>query len=424
MVTQSDSENDVVKEKNRARIKRNRLWFRLHSFIGLNLSLFLGFVFLTGTLAVFANEIDWMLQPEMRASAVVSADDLPWEAIGTALADYAPDAEIETIEASESPILAPTAYLIRSDGGIRTVYFDTETGAVQGEGVLFSAKSLLRAIHSRLLMRDPPGTAIVSVLSLFLLTSLVSAMLAYKKWWRGFFRIPRLNRGRRVFWGDIHLFAGTWSLVFGLLMAITGIWYLAEETAVPAPGFSDAVGPGGKVSNGEAAALLPASLSAARRAYPELHIRRIMWPGTNGASFGFYGQDGTVLARPRANGVLVDVFDATIIDRHSAADGTMHQRISEAADPLHMGFFAGYWSKTLWFLFGALLTLLAFSGAMVFVRRLAPRNGNRSASAATSANGRWAWLRLRGGLGVGAIIAASVIGTMLYLLPGEIAILR
>lgn len=424
MVSQSDSENDAIREKSRSRIKRSRFWFRLHSFVGLNLSLLLGLVFLTGTLAVFANEIDWLLQPEMRASAVVPADDLPWESIGAALADYAPDAEIETIEASESPILAPTAYLIRSDGGIRTVYFDTETGAVQGEGVLFSAKSLLRAIHSRLLMRDPPGTAIVSVLSLFLLTNLISAMFAYKKWWRGFFRIPRLNRGRRVFWGDMHLFAGTWSLVFGLLMAITGIWYLAEETAVPAPGFSDAVGPGGKVTNREAAALLPASLSAARTAYPELGIRRVMWPGTNGASFGFYGQDGTVLVRLRANGVLVNAFDAVIIDQHSAADGTAHQRISEAADPLHMGFFAGYWSKTLWFLFGALLTLLAFSGAMVFVRRLAPRNCVEGVSAPKSAQGRWAWLRLRGGLGGGVIIAASVIGIMLYLLPGEIAILR
>jgi uncharacterized iron-regulated membrane protein len=270
------------------------------------------------------------------------------------------------------------------------------------------------------LLRDPLGTALVSLMGVFLMVSLVTAMLAYKKWWRGFLRFPRTGRGRRVFWSDIHLFAGTWSLAFGLLMAITGIWYLAEEVAIPAPGFASAAGPSGKTSNSQAAARLPAALASAREAYPELHIRRIVWPGSNGAVFGFYGQDGTLLVRPRANGVLVDAYEATIIDRYSGSEGTVHQRISEAADPLHMGLFAGYWSKALWFVFGALMTILAFSGAMVFVRRLTQRNGE--ASATGSVKGRWAWLRLRGGLGVGVIIAGSAIGIMIYLLPGEIAL--
>ena len=45
-----------------------RLWFDLHSWIGLKLCLFLGFICLTGTLAVFAHEIDWLLHAEMRVS--------------------------------------------------------------------------------------------------------------------------------------------------------------------------------------------------------------------------------------------------------------------------------------------------------------------------------------------------------------------
>lgn len=423
MVGGADSSNRAVK-KSRQHLQRRKLWFRLHSFVGLNFSLLFGLIFLTGTVSIFSNEIDWLINPAMRASTIVAADDLPWAAIGASLAEYAPDGEIETIEVSESPILAPAAYLIRPDGGIRTVYFDTVTGAVQGEGTLFSAKPLLRAIHSRLLMRDPIGSVVVSLFSLFLLFTLVAAMLAYKKWWRGFFKIPRLGRGSRVFWGDAHLFAGTWGLVFGLLMALTGFWYLAEEVAVPAPAFSQAAGPGGKVSNAEAAALLPAALSAAHEAHPALRIRRIMWTGNNGTSFGFYGQDGALLVRPRASGVLVDAFDASIIDQHTASDGTFHQRISEAADPLHMGFFAGYWSKALWFLFGSLLTFLSFSGAMICVRRLSPRTPPGKVKTPRAATARWPWLRLRGGLGVGVIGAGSLIGIILYLLPGEIAFLR
>ena len=48
-----------------------------------------------------------------------------------------------------------------------------------------------------------------------------------------------------------------------------------------------------------------------------------------------------------------------------------HQRISEMADPLHFGAFGGMTTKILWFLFGAVLTGLAATGAMIYSMRLA-----------------------------------------------------
>lgn len=423
MAHSADSADDETKRNRRPGVKRGRLWFRIHSFIGLNLSLLLGFVFLLGTLSVFSSEIDWLLKPQIRASALVPADDLPWEAIATSLAEHAPGSMVDTIEAGMSPIFAPAAYLHRPDGGLRIVYFDRETGAVQGEGSMLSAKSFLRAAHSRLFLPEQLGTTLVSSLSVFLSISLITAMLIHKKWWRGFLKLPGSNRGGRIFWGDVHRLAGVWVLAFGPITALTGIWYLAEEVAVPAPVFASAPGTDSKVMNGEAAALLPAALATARGAYPELHIRRIVWPGANGGAFGFYGQDGTILVRPRANGILVDAFGDEIIDRHSGNDGSLHQRISEAADPLHTGSFGGYWSRSLWFLFGVVMTVLAFSGATIFVKRLARDGGNISA-AADDATGRWGWLRLSNGLGVGVILVISAIGTLLFLLPGTIAALQ
>ena len=41
------------------------------------------------------------------------------------------------------------------------------------------------------------------------------------------------------------------------------------------------------------------------------------------------------------------------------------------ADPLHFGTFGGYWTKTLWFLFGVILTGLSATGAMIYVLRIA-----------------------------------------------------
>ncbi len=42
---------------------RRRLWFTLHSWVGMKLSLLFFFVSLTGTIAVYAYEVDWLFTP-------------------------------------------------------------------------------------------------------------------------------------------------------------------------------------------------------------------------------------------------------------------------------------------------------------------------------------------------------------------------
>ncbi|HEV7233138.1 MAG TPA: PepSY domain-containing protein, partial [Sphingorhabdus sp.] len=49
-----------------ARAKRGRLWWHVHQWVGFKLSLLLGFICLTGTLAAFSSEIDWLLTPSLR----------------------------------------------------------------------------------------------------------------------------------------------------------------------------------------------------------------------------------------------------------------------------------------------------------------------------------------------------------------------
>jgi len=49
---------------------------------------------------------------------------------------------------------------------------------------------------------------VVTSLGFVLLLSLVTGLLAYKKFWRGLLRIPRWNRGARTLMGDLHRLAG------------------------------------------------------------------------------------------------------------------------------------------------------------------------------------------------------------------------
>ncbi|MBC2778333.1 PepSY-associated TM helix domain-containing protein [Parasphingopyxis marina] len=397
------------------------MWFRIHSFIGLGLSLVFAFVFLTGTLAVFSSEIDWLLTPESRVAPSSVSGETNWAAVARSAADYEPDLAFDLIEAPVSPIFAAEVYMTRPDGGLRVLYVHPETGAVQGEGAMLSAKALLRQAHRNWLLPDRIGIPLVTLTSLFLLGSLISAMIVYKRWWRGFLAWPRRGRGSRAFWGDLHRFVGAWSLAFGFVFALTGAWYLVEQLAAPAPAFETPFVDDVKLTNREVARALPEALALARRDYPELSVRQIGWPGPAGSALGFYGQDGTLLVRPRANAIFVDIFGNKVAGRHSGSDASAHQRISEAADPVHMGNFAGYWSKTLWFLAGALLTLVAMSGAVIYAKRAAA--GGRAASA-DAPRGRWGWLSLRKGIGLSLFMLAMLLIAAGLQLPGLIALMR
>jgi uncharacterized iron-regulated membrane protein len=397
------------------------MWFRIHSFIGLGLSLVFAFIFLTGTLAVFSSEIDWLLTPESRVTPSSVTGETDWVAVARSAAEYEPSLAFETIEAPSSPIFAAEIFMVRPDGGLRVLYVHPTTGEVQGEGTMLSARALLRQAHRNWLLPDHVGIPLVTLTSLFLLGSLTSAMIVYKRWWRGFLAWPRRGRGSRAFWGDLHRLAGAWGLFFGFVFALTGAWYLVEQVAAPAPAFETPFVDDVKLTNREVARALPEALALARREYPALLVRQIGWPGPAGSALGFYGQDGTILVRPRANAIFIDIFGNKVAGRHSARDASVHQRISEAADPIHMGNFAGYWSKTLWFLAGALLTLVAMSGAVIYAKRAAA--GDKSAPSAGPRR-RWAWLSLRKGIGLSLFMLAMLLVAAGLQHPGLIALMR
>ena len=75
----------------------------------------------------------------------------------------------------------------------------------------------------------------------------------------------------------------------------------------------------------------------------------------------------------------------------------LHQRVGEMADPLHFGYFGGYWTKVPWFLFGLATTGLSLSGAAIYSLRIARERGDRvrlgrSFSGMWQGMGRWRWL--------------------------------
>lgn len=349
--------------------KSARLWWSVHQWAGLKLSILLSFVLLTGTLAVVSAEIDWLMRPAMRVAPASVSGPVNWPAIARNAAAHSPDAGIQSIAAPTASAFAATVTIEKPDGELRFLYAHPTTGVIQGEGHWVGAARVLRNMHRHLNMPVWIGVPIVSALAFLLAVSLATSLVVYKKWWRGFGRSIR-TRDARTGWGDFHRLAGVWSLWFIVVIIVTGIWYLAESTVAPAPAAPKAESRASGLTSADLANRLEASLAAATVADPRLRIEHIGFPNEDEGAFTFQGQKDALLVRARANSVWTDVADGRVLLVTDARDLSVHQRISEAADPLHFGTFAGYWTKIPWFLFGALLTALSVSGTALYSLRL------------------------------------------------------
>ena len=268
-------------------------------------------------------------------------------------------------------VVAVEAIAERPNGDRFRIQIDPWTAEVRGLTPWFNAQRLFRELHRNLMMPTAIGVQIVTALAFPLLASVVTAFWVYKKWWRGFPRLPRRRKDRRNdgrrFTGDLHRFVGLWSLWFVALIGVTGVWYFVEKMggAAPVPRPPEVLAPAQA-----SGAKLDALVARAHQAFPDLGISAIGFPKGKPGGVVVMGQAKALLVRERANSVMLDPNKQSVVEVVRGEGLSLHQRISEAADPLHFGTWGGLATRVFWFLCGAALTGLAVTGVLIYALRL------------------------------------------------------
>lgn len=367
----SDQDILVTTTRRSARRVRRPLHYLLHSLFGLTLSLFLGFVCLTGTVATVSHEIEWLLDPAVRATSDGQTDD--WVAMWQLLRDTYPDAHIASIgsyDRADSSYFAREATLVRPDGTEFRALIDPRRLVITGERNRASFHSVMRGLHYYLLLPTEVPFYLVTSLGVMLAVLLVTGILTYKKFWRGFFRLPSYRRPVRAWMGDLHRFIAVWSLWFIAVMALTGIWYLVERAVpsveTPPPLASERV-----IAPTPNADTVRLWIDSARRALPGLSITFVIMPYESGDPAIIQGQWHAALVRERANAAFIDPVTNALLDTRIAHELSALERWVHTADPLHFGNFIGLAGKLVWVLFGLCLTSLCLTGAVIFAKRTA-----------------------------------------------------
>ena len=294
--------------------KRRR--FELHSWLGFHLALITSIVLLTGTIATISNEIDWLIQDDMRVSP--DGDTVSWGTMESAVRQAAPDDMMIALQRGEDDHFAHRAIMVRPDGTSYFVHVDQWTGNNTGTTHPLTVQRFFRDLHRYLFMPRAIRLPIVCSMGIVLLLSLYTGLRTAGRWRKAATRL-RTNKGSRILVGDAHKAAGIWASWFLVIIAVTGIWYLIEfggqaagkSFEPPRPGPSEAQ----LAERGDVLPQLSADrfVETAIEALPGLTPTRIHYPTRLDGAVMVWGRSSDPLVRDRANRVSIDPADGSVI---------------------------------------------------------------------------------------------------------------
>ena len=210
----------------KATTPRRRL-YKLHTWVGFHLAWVMALVLLTGTFAVIAHEIDWLLRDEMRVVPPPARAAIDWAALEAAARDYRPGDTLLSLSRMPGDYFAYRARLIDRDGRHYFLHLNPWSGEVTGETSVLTVRRVLRDLHRYLFMPNFIGLPLVTSLAFVLAISLYTGLKTTRRWGRAATRI-RFDEPARVATGDYHRAAGIWSIWFFAVIIVTGVWYLFE----------------------------------------------------------------------------------------------------------------------------------------------------------------------------------------------------
>ncbi|GAC1032280.1 PepSY domain-containing protein [Pseudomonas sp. No.21] len=361
---------------------RSKTWFLVHSWLALPIWFFVFLVCITGTLAVLSEEIVWLANPDVRATAPSDdAELMSFDQILAAIEKQDPTADVEWLAKPEESHFALTASVTYPDTRTATLYVNPYTGQIQGSSPLFDFRQFTRALHGWWLVPFTNGYSwgwyLVSLLGLPMLASLVTGLVVYKRFWRGFLKPTlRFNQGARIFWGDFHRLSGIWSIWFIAVISITGVWFLISailadtHISISSEGLPTLI-PRDEVPLAQPGRPMPRvgvdqAVATATRTIPGFEVSFVMFPPDAYTPMEVGGRGWYPLMYQTAE---LNPYTGELVGSRLLADRTPLEFVTESMRPLHTGDFGGIWVKLVWFFFGLLLSMMVLSGLLIWSKR-------------------------------------------------------
>ena len=379
-----------------------KTWYFVHKWTSLVSTAFLLLLCVTGLPLIFHHEIDhalgYSVDPPELESRIGPASV---EEIVDRAGQRRPDEVMQFLvrDADE-----PNAWFVRMGTSPKSedissfLTFDARTGEFLndyplGEGIM----NLFLRLHVDM-FAGLPGTLFLGFMGILLVASLVSGTVLYGPFTsRVTFGTVR-DRSPRVKWLDIHNVVGIVTLVWLLVVGMTGV---VNTLSIPifetwqSTELAEMVGPYRGDPRVAEVASEDRVLAAARRARPDMQLSFLAYPGNEFASphhFTAFMQGRTAWSSKLLEPVLIDARTAEIVDTRNLPWYVTTLLVSQ---PLHFGDYGGLPLKVLWALLDLLSIVVLGTGLYLWLKRRRSSldsllRASREESAETPAPGRTA----------------------------------
>lgn len=369
----------------------------VHGWSGILLGLLLYAVILTGTAAVFAEEIGAWSAGHVTTQ---SAFEKPVDATVRRLATMTPAKYREAVnlfeigdhglgvffhrdalDPSGAPVERGIYYQLDGAGRIRHIVHGTgeEVFGPRNDDAL---SSFLVDTHVRLHVPNPWGLLLTGIVGLAMLVAAISGLLIHRHLFKDIFTL-RMRANPVLAYRDRHSVAGTWSLPFAFVLAFTGSFFSFFGT-IGVPVVAMAAFSGDVQALSEAVFGTPGKADPRPAAIGNLDritadaMRRTGEAPTFIAIEDFGRADAKITSyhNPKASDIepvtlLYNGASATFAHAKPAV-GTRPSvggTLTGIMGPLHFGNFAGMLSKAIWFGLGFAMCYVTFTGMRLWIVR-------------------------------------------------------
>lgn len=350
-----------------------KVFFRVHSWIGIKLSILFFLVCFSGTLATLSHEMDWLFISDMRATP--QTEFASRNLIVSNLKKIYPKGIITYWLRQEEPYLCDLIYVVVEKK--RTyVFANPYTGKIQGHANL-TFHRFFRDLHYFLYIPNQVGNFMVLAFGFLLFISLLTALFFYKKWWRKLF-VLQTRKGALVFFRSLHRLVGLWSIPFTLLFSITGIWYFMERVNIADVGTTaNPMQPRITAISSELDTTINLSytidydkaITISEQEISNLKVQSISPPSSYKNPIYLRGKSNVALVRQRANRVFINPQNYEVLKIQDAKNSTTTMWLNDIADPIHFGYWGGLTTKIIWFIMGLGISSLILSGIWITLKR-------------------------------------------------------
>ena len=352
--------------------KRVKRVFSIHHWLGLLAGVFLLISSITGSVLVFHHEIDSVQFARLSTLEEPAESLLIDNSFGRIRQQY-PEGDIR-IPALPAAADQALKYEIREKNTRKWIFVHPETG----ETLSTVERADQRLVHVLLelhymLLAGTCGKVLVLLGGLALFVLSISGFILYRK---SITKVLLFKQGisfssPRALFSSLHRVVGVWSLVFNLLLCITGSWiaFSIVQHAFSAPSAVVSAPSAGSAS-------VDAALALVRNEVPAFEIKYLRFPmGPEGrlSLLGRHREDPAWYGRTLSS-IQVNMEAGTIERVSLLRDQPLYERALKVLKPLHFGDYAGLGVQLLYAFFGLLPGLLAVSGFLLWHFRPRPTN--------------------------------------------------